>query len=281
METLIQDIRYGVRMLAKSPGFCAAAIVMLGLGIGANSAIFGLLERTLHYQLANFKDFDRLYIVMPHSLKVANYSGTYADYVHLRDHAGVFDGLAAQTPVNFVLSGWEKPERVYGEQVSFNLFSMMGTVPVLGRDFLPEDGEYVAILAHQFWRSRLGSDPSVLGRGLTLNGKSYTVIGILPADMQFLDRTQIFTPFSQEYKSISQRLVDVNPVSLIGKVTNQISFDQVRARIDRYTRQLEQELKLTPRSMFIFMWHPFEGIAKTTREVLLLLQCAVGLVAKE
>jgi putative ABC transport system permease protein len=279
MEAIWQDLRYGIRMFAKSPGFSAAAVLMLAVGIGANTVIFSLLDSTLRYDISKYKDYDRLYIVLLNNLKEGLFSvATYADYVDIRDHNQVFEDLGATSTASFILTGGEQPERVLGTRASTNLFSMLGKNPLLGRTFLPGDDDSVAILSHKFWRDRFGSDPSVVGKGVILDGRTLTVVGVLPADNEF-PPGDVCVPYSSLSMSSTERLVDVYPkINIIGKVKRGLPFDQVRSSVNNITKRLEQQFQLAPGALYAFMWHPPEGMSSTIRELFFMLQGAVALV---
>ena len=193
LETLWQDVRFGVRTLVKSPSFTVVAVVTLALGIGANSAIFSVVNTVLLRPLP-YRDSDRLVQVWEkgtadafplNSVSAANFRDWYE-----QNH--VFEGLAAVGRASFNLTGVGDPERVEGRRVSANLFRLLGVEPQLGRAFLPEEDApgagRVVILSDGLWRHRFNSDPGIVGKALTLNGQSYTVVGVMPQDFQFPSR---------------------------------------------------------------------------------------------
>jgi predicted permease len=185
METLWQDLRYGVRMLLKNPGFTLIAVVTLALGIGANSVIFSLINALLLRPLP-VEDPERLVAVYTSDFGGARYGPTsYPDYVDFRDRNQVFSQLVAFQMRPFSLSVEGENERVSGEIVSGNYFSALGLTPTLGRGFLPDEdrvpGERpVAVISHRLWQNRFGGDPATVGRTIKLNGHSFTIVGIGP-----------------------------------------------------------------------------------------------------
>jgi len=187
METLIQDLRYGARMLAKKPGFTAVAIITLALGIGANTAIFSVLNAVLLRPLP-FKDPDRLVMVWETNPKYNQRTGvtSYAAFRDWKEQNPVFELMVASAGQSFNLTADDEPERVSGMRVSPEVFEFTGTKPVLGRGFLQEEEQpgrnRVVLLGHALWQRRFGSDPSVVGKPVILNTESYTVIGVLPPD---------------------------------------------------------------------------------------------------
>jgi len=186
LETVWQDMSYAIRQLRKSPAFSIAAILTLALGIGANTAIFSVVKAVLLSPLP-YRDPDRLVMVWernlhrgwPHNIVSA------ANFLDWREHNHVFTNMAIFTTRAFSISGSGDPIEVNAEQVSPNLFSVLGVKPLYGRNFLPEEGKpgaaHVSIISNALWRGRYGSDPKLIGKQILLDEQSYTVIGIMPA----------------------------------------------------------------------------------------------------
>jgi putative ABC transport system permease protein len=189
METLLQNFRYAIRVLRKSPGFTAAALLTLALAIGANTAIFSVVDAVVLRPLP-YRDPDRLVLMKewipqatPDPIPVSA-----PDVIQFKRQNSVFDGVAAFSGAQFDFSEENEPQRVTAERVNFNLFPLLGVQPVMGRDFTESEdqpGQQVAILSYGLWRSRFAGDPNVIGRTLKLDRKGYTVIGIMPHDLIF------------------------------------------------------------------------------------------------
>lgn len=183
MPALTEDIRFGARMLAKSPGFTLTAIAVLALGIGANTAIFtvatALLLRPLPYpepqQLVNVSVKD----------KATDRGGTLLRYEMLRDHGQTFEAVAAWADDNLNLTGWGEPQQAPVARVTPNFFGTLGVQPQVGRGFTQADGSVegapVAMVSDALWRSRFGGNPKLAGQTVTLDSVAYTVVGVLPA----------------------------------------------------------------------------------------------------
>src|SRR5574337_1035100 len=178
MGTLLQDLRYGIRMLAKNPGFTAVAVLMLALGIGANTAIFSVVYAVLLRPFP-YKDPNRLVIVWeqnPSRGWTTNIVSA-ANFLDWRRQNTVFTGLAAVDPTSFNLAGGGEPIEIGGEQVTANLFALLGVQPIRGRGFQPEDDRPgstpVAIVSYGLWQRRYGGDPGLIGRLITLDGRGY------------------------------------------------------------------------------------------------------------
>src|SRR5262245_49056673 len=182
MKTFLQDFRYAIRMLRKSPGFAAVAIGTLAIGIGANTAIFSLVRAVLLDPLP-FGDASRIVAVMEtwrgNRGNVAG--GMFAD---LQRDSKSFDRLAATRFANMNLAVEDDAERVLGARVTHEFFSVFGVAPVIGRVFRPEEdrpgGERVVMLSHRVWMNRLAGSPGALGRVVRLNGEPYTIVGVMP-----------------------------------------------------------------------------------------------------
>jgi hypothetical protein len=177
---MLNDLRYGIRALLKSPGFTAVSVLTLALGIGANTAIFSVLNAVLLRPLP-YNDPDRLVMIWRINLDEGKGQGTvsFPDFLDWRAQSDVFSHTAAyRTDVDFTLTGVTEPAHLRGSIVSADLFPLLGIQPTLGRTFLPgEDsldaGNRAVILSHQLWQTRFGSDPAVLGRTITLNNKTF------------------------------------------------------------------------------------------------------------
>ncbi|MCI0407776.1 MAG: ABC transporter permease, partial [Acidobacteria bacterium] len=202
MATLLQDFRYGLRILLKNPGFTAVAVATLAVGIGANTAIFsvvnGVLIRPLPYPAS-----DRLVMVWntyPRmGLLKAGLSGP--DFADRRDQSRVFENLGVYADANLNLTGGGDPERIQGVRISAGVFPSLGVQAALGRFFLAEEdrpgGEAVVIVSDGLWKRRFGADRSLVGRSVTLNGKSHTVVGVMPAGFSFPSpRTEMWVPLA-------------------------------------------------------------------------------------
>ena len=188
---MYNDLRFSLRLLRKNLGFTLVAVLTLALGIGANTAIFSVVNTVLLRPLP-YEDVDRLVVVWEQNPERGWYRNivSAANFLDWRKQNDVFTGMAAGDPVGtFNLTGTDQPEEIGGQQVTSNLLSLLGVRPVLGRDFLPEEdkpgGPRVAILSHGLWQRRFGSDPGLVGKVISLNQESYTVVGIMPPEFYF------------------------------------------------------------------------------------------------
>src|SRR5882724_229142 len=211
MDTLFKDIRYGVRSLVKHPGFTAVAVITLALGIGANTAIFSVVNAVLLRPLS-FKNPERLVMLW----EEASFAGfprntpAAANYADWKALSHSFEDMAAIDEQNFSLTADGEPEYVSARGVTANFFPLLGVQPLLGRAFLPEDdrpeANKVAILSYSLWQSRYGGERSIIGRDILLNGEPHTVVGVMPAGFQFLESAvRLWVPIAFDQEALANR----------------------------------------------------------------------------
>jgi putative ABC transport system permease protein len=197
MSGLFQDLRYALRQLRKSPGFAVVAVTTLALGIGANSAIFSVIDAVLLRPLP-FHDPGRLVAVKTTEPgRLDNIGVSYPAFLDWRSRNHVLDGISAFRVDDFTITGRSEPAHLTGAVVSANMFSVLGVAPVIGRDFVPAEDNPTGtglpiILSHSLWQNRFGSDPNIAGQSLTVDGNPFTVVGVMPAGFQFpVQRTPV------------------------------------------------------------------------------------------
>src|SRR6266404_6204428 len=200
LEHLIQDLRYGARMLRKNPGFSAVAVLTLALGIGANTAIFSVVNGVLLRPLP-FPAADRLVMI----LTIHQGDGESQrwetvfdpDFREWTEQNRVFERMAAYGSGQATLLTRGEPKRIGSAEVTVDFFSLLGVKPLAGRTFLPEEhqagGPRAVMLSEGLWRERFGADPSVIGQGITLDGRNVTVVGILPGRFNFPEDCDVWT----------------------------------------------------------------------------------------
>jgi predicted permease len=221
MRSLLQDIKFGARILLRSPGITLAVILALTLGIGANSAMFSIVDALLLHPL-RFPDPSTLALVWDRDAQGVVRSASAANYIDWRRQAKSFSDLAGWRPASFVVTGGDRPAQIAGAQVTANFFRALGVKPVLGRTFLPEEdgidrpasASKVAILGYHLWQDTFGADPNVLGRMIKLNSTSYAIVGVMPADFQFFWRNhQVWVPVT-----LDQNNRDYHYVTVVGRL---------------------------------------------------------------
>jgi len=249
METLLQDLRFGVRTLAKSPGFAVVALLTLALGIGANSAIFSVINAILLRPLS-YKNPEQLMLVNHNYQKINLKASVSAfGFAHYRDNAKSFESLTAVTGWAANLTGEGEPERLTGQTVSANFFELLGANAAMGRTFaVGEDSEgknRVVVLSHGFWQRRFGGDRNILNKTLSLNGENYTVVGVMPPSFQYgrefgmivdLWSPIVFTPQQLSSNSITNEFL-----SVIGRLRPGVSQQQAQAEMHNIAANLRQQ----------------------------------------
>ncbi len=233
MNGLLQDLRYALRQLRRSPGFTAAVVVTLALGIGANTAIFSIFNATLLRPLP-YKNPDRL-VILWSTIPRWGFSGpgalTDPDYVQWEEQNQVFEQIAAFRGQTSNLTGSGVPERLLGSTTTASLFPVLGATPELGRAFSPEEQrpghENVVLLSHRLWARRFGSNPDIVGRLLTLDGKSFTVRGVMPASFQFPNESEFWTPMvltADRSNAMDQIIARLKPQVTIERAADDVAL---------------------------------------------------------
>src|SRR5437016_8363783 len=207
MGTLFKDIRFGVRSLLQQPGFTAIAVVTLTLGIGANTAIFSVVN-TLLLRPLPFTDPHRLVQVWEANIKRGQNTMevSYPNFADWRDQNQVFEQIAAYSDKTFNLTDAGEPERIQGEIVSPAIFPLLGIKPVLGRVLLPEEDYpnkvFSVVMSERLWRRRFSSDPQIIGRTIKLDSESFIVVGVVPNITDLFDLqsdTELWVPISHSF----------------------------------------------------------------------------------
>jgi putative ABC transport system permease protein len=283
MQSLLQDLRYALRSLFKSPGFAAVALVTLTLGIGANAAIFSVVNAVLLSPLP-YETPDKLVWVWGY---VPQRGATQAsisppDFLDYRSQNQVFETIAAFTgiPSGVNLTGGDEPERVEALGVSADFFEVLGVAPQLGRGFLADEEKtgrnQVVILSQGLWQRRFGANPDVVGQTLTINGGSATVIGVMPRGFEFPAQAELWFPLAFDAPNMSVR--SAHFLRAIARLKQNVSIEQAQTDLDSITGRLAEQFpdsntdygaRLVPlRERVVGNWQP----------ALLTLLVAVGFV---
>jgi putative ABC transport system permease protein len=285
MRTLFQDLRFGVRMLIKQPGFTLVAVLTLALGIGANTAIFSVVNAVLLRALP-YPEPGRLVRFWESNpgrgwLEFAASGPNFADW---RKQQSVCEQLAAYEFNTFNFTGSGEPERVAGLRVTANLFSVLGVAPAHGRYFLPEEEQsgrnHVAVLSDGLWRRRFGADPNLIGRQIQLNGESYTVVGVMPPGFQLTQGTELWAPLTLDPAAQPGRANrHIHNLSVIGRLKSGVSLAQAQASMGAIARRLEQQYPESNTGWGVRMSTFYDWIVpEQIRRSMLVLFAAVGFV---
>jgi len=243
LEGFLQDLKFGARILTRSPGMTCAVILTLALGIGANSAMFSVVDAVLLSHLP-YRDPGALMNLMNRDAEGTRSRVAPADFLDWRKQSKSFEELAGWIAVSYAWAGTDRPEQLTGAVVTANFFQMLGVKPALGRTFLPEeDGidnpggpRRVVVIGDGFWRDRLGADSNVLGRQLKLNSISYTVIGVMEPKFQFGARNyQLWTPIS-----LNKQNRDYRSLTVIGRLSKGSTQHSASAEMTGIARNLAE-----------------------------------------
>ncbi len=285
LEPLLQDVRYGVRMLAKSPLYTAIAVVTLALGIGANTALFSVVNGVLLNPLP-FSDADQL--VGLHENK-PNFEGGSISYLNFRDwqHDNhTFEAMAIARPISFMLSGSGPAELVLAQFVSEDFFPLLGVHPAIGRGFTLADEQVgaapVALISAGLWERKFGRSPDILGKTLTLDARNFTIIGVIPASFHlriigFRER-DLYVPFGQWNNTLFLNRGAGLGIHGIGKLKPGVTLQQARADMDAVTRNLAAAYPNVNQDVSAMVAPLKQQMVGGVRSILLMLLAAVACV---
>ncbi len=276
VETLLQDVRFGLRVLRKSPGFAAVAALTLALGIGANTAIFTLVRTTL-FQSLPVRASSRLVVIWVNNLENgwSRIGPTGQDYLDWKEQSTLFEDLFLFEHGSGTVTGGGEPEQVAGLRVTTNFGDFLGIKPFLGRTFRVQEANArhnYAILAYRYWQRRFGSDPLAVGRGMTLNGEEYTIIGVLPPELNTLFPADVVVPFDTEWL----KRVDTD-LGVFGRLKPGITLPQASSEMNLISERIA--IARPSRRGFGTVLVPLESVrVEYIRPALLLLLGAVAFV---
>jgi predicted permease len=281
MTTLIRDLRYGLRMLAKNPGFTAVALLALALGIGANTAIFSVVNGVLLRPLP-YADPGRLMMVYETSREFGQMSVAYPNFLDWQRENHSFTDMAAYRGGDFNFTGSGQAEHLRGELVSASLLPVLGVNPLLGRNFLPQEDQQgaggVVMLTNGLWKRRFGADPNILGKTLTLDAKNYTVIGVLPSDFRFRGQVELYVPLGQ-WDFVGLRDRENHPgLNVVGRLKPGVTTAAAQAEMTSIARALAQKYPKTNAGEGATVVGMKDDMVGYIRPTLLLLLGAVGFV---
>ncbi|HEV2986938.1 MAG TPA: ABC transporter permease [Candidatus Angelobacter sp.] len=241
LETFWTDVRYGLRMFHRSPGFTTVAVLTLALGIGANTAIFSVVQGVMLAPLPYYQP-DRLVIVWQNNAQTPRLSVSLPDFEEWQRHASSFEQMAGVRWYSFNLTSPGPPEHSTGFEVSSGFFHMLGVQLSLGREFTPQEDQAgaarVAIINHRLWKARFGGDPQAVGKSVTLDGVSYTIVGILPPEFHFVDDRDVYIPLRQADPMFNdRRFPGVLPV---GRLKPGVNASRAHSEMDSIQANLNQ-----------------------------------------
>lgn len=245
LEQLLQDIRYGLRSMRRAPGFTLVAVVTLGLGVGANTAIFSLVNAILLRQLP-FKNPEQLVAVDSKRTDPGKHPFTIPDFIDYRDQNQTLDEIAAFANWSASLTGSVEAERVQGMRISANAFQLLGVEALVGRALVPEDDtpgrQNVVVLSHGLWQRRFGADPRIVGQTLLLNGNSYTIVGVLSSQFIFpIQEAELAVPLAPDADPWRQSRTSTNFLRAIARLKPGITHTQAEAELTSIAGRMRQQ----------------------------------------
>ena len=289
METLIQDISYGIRMLLKSPGLSIVATVALALGIGANTAIFSVVNGVLLRPLP-FANPDALMAVFETDQQRGQVRGSYSypNFFDLREQNSVFERLAAYHSSDFILTGSGEAARLQGSVVTWDLFPLLGVAPSVGRSFAPQEDKpnesgRVVVLSQALFERRFNSDPNIINQPITLDGTKYTVIGVMPRSFQFPiqnDPVELWTTVAGDAAGASPMTAQrgAHFLNLVARLKPGVTQDQAQADVNTIATRLQQQYPDTNSRKGILVETALHALVGDVRFPLLMLLGAVACV---
>ena len=281
MNTLLQDIRYGFRMLLKHKGFTVVAVLALGLGIGANTAIFSLVNGVLLRPLP-FPDAERIVYLEGKNpaAGITESNISFPDFTDWSQQTDLFASTAAYwtASANLGADGAE-PERVPRAGVTTGFFNVLGVQPFLGRAFLPEDDKpgtiTSAIISHGLWKRRFGSDPAIVGKQVQISSRPITVLGVMPPGFEYPEQTQVWVTSAV---NVSEESRDNRSWSAIARLNPRIDVQRAQTRLSAINAQLDKQFHETNKGWDVFVQTLHERLVREVKPSLLALLGAVGLV---
>jgi predicted permease len=281
MRTFLQDVRYGLRMLLKNPGFAAVAILTLALGIGANTALFSIVNGVLLNPLP-FPNPDELYAVYTKTTTFEQSSISYPNFLDWRKQNHSFAVLGAFRSDEFNMTGSGEPERLHGHMISSEFFPALGLTTIVGRDFRPEEDHAgagpVAILGDGLWKRKFGSSPEVVGKNVTLNGKSYTIVGVTRGLLPGISPSDVYVPLGQwTDPTFLDRRISMG-LNSIGRLKPGVSLAQARKDMDSVAQNLAAAFPEVDKGTGITLVPLKADTVGNVQGILLVLLGAVGFV---
>src|SRR5580700_7394625 len=281
MTSVWQDMRYGLRLLLKNPGFTAIAVLTLALGIGANTALFSVVNGVLLNPLP-YPNPDQLVAVYAKSTDFERSSITYPNFLDWQKDSHSFSALGAIRSEEYNLTGVGEPQRLHGHMISADFFAALGVPLPLGRNFRSEEdqagGAPVAILGDGLWKRKFGLSPEVLGKSITLNGKTYTVIGVAPTSITGFSPTDVYVPIGQWTDSTFRNRGIAMGTTAIARLKAAVTAEQARAEMEKIAQNLAASYPESDKGLGVTIVALKTDVVGDVRGILLVLLGAVSLL---
>jgi putative ABC transport system permease protein len=282
VDSFLHDLKYGVRMLLKNPGFTIIAVLTLALGIGANTAIFTVVNGVL-LRPPPFRDPSRIVLVIERNAQFPSITSTsYLNYKDWRDQSSSFESLEATNFTNLTLTGTGEPVRLTARRVMAGLLPLLGVIPTAGRTFLPEEDQAgappVAMISYALWQRSFGGSPDCLGKAIVLDSQPHTLVGVLPPGFQLLQSADVLVPFVPWAKALPDDR-DWHPGILpVARLKLGVPLEQARAEMKTITARLEKQYPDADTGVSANVVHLQDQAVLNVRSALLVLLAAVGFI---
>jgi putative ABC transport system permease protein len=281
MSSTWHDIRYAIRMFLKNPGFSAVVILTLALGIGTNTAIFSVVNAVLLRPLP-FRDPGKLCLLFEHFPAIGILGPSYENFVDWRDQSNSYEDVAMIRNATFTLTGAGEPQRLAGQMASANFFPLLGVNPIYGHTFFPEEdragGPLVVLLSYGFWQRQFGGAPDAVGKNVTLDNQSYSIVGILPPQFQFFQPVDVIIPIAPWAKTLPDDRSWHPGLTAVARLKQNVTMDQANTEISVIAKRLEQQYPVYDTNVGAGVVPLHEQLVQNVRPALLVLLGAVGLV---
>jgi putative ABC transport system permease protein len=284
IANLWQDLRFGARMLAKKPGFTLIAVVTLALGVGANTAIFSVVNALLLRPLP-YAEAERLVLLAERTRDGERNGVPYPNFADWRTRAQSFAGMAMSRPRSFNLMGVDNPRRLSGRMVNWNFFSLLGAQPQLGRLFTESDDRYGAsrtvVLGHGFWQRHFGGAADVIGKAVSLTGETYTVVGVTPPGFEYFEAADVYVPiglFLEPNSGMTDRGTSFGGAYAVARLKPGVTLKQANSEMAALARQLAQEYPKVNEGKSAMAERLQDVMSESVRRSLWVLLGAVGFI---
>ena len=278
MNDLLKDLRFALRMLAKSPVFTVVTLLTLALGIGANGLVFSVVNAVLLRPLP-FKDADQLVMVWETAPQLSKAPVLSQDFLDWREQNQVFERIGAFNEDDFTVTGNGNSEQIKGARVSSDLFPLLNVQPALGRVFTAQEDEpgsnHVAIISHGLWQSRFGLDPNIIGRSLLVNGQSHTIIGVLSREFHFMEQANLWIPIALTLQNSNRK---IHYLKVFARLRPGVTLEQAQSEMNTIAARLQQQYGDTNKGVGVKVISLQEQFVGNARLQLLILLGVVGFV---
>jgi putative ABC transport system permease protein len=282
MNIFLQDLQYALRRLKNDPAFAAVAILTLALGIGANSAIFSIVNAVLLQPLP-YREPSRVVVLMEHMTKFPKFTVSYQNYVDFRDQSHSFESVGAVRNYTATMTGEGDPERLSAQMATASMFNVLGIRPEAGRFYTAAEdrvgGAPVALISHGLWQRRFSGSSAALGRSITIDNTPYEIVGVLPASYRVLQSIpDVVLPFEPWTKTLPNDRAWHPGILPIARLKHGVTFEQAAAEMTLIAKRLEEQYPVYNTGVGAVVVHIQEQVVENVRPALLVLMGAVGFV---